>query len=455
MNKDTTETEQVVQNLSSFNYEKRVAALTRLQNLKTNHKEELQNVNMHFHSFYSYNAEFWSPVRIAWESKQRALYASGIIDFDVLSGLEEFFKAGEILALRTNVGIETRAYLEEFAHKEIDSPGEPGVSYIAGTGFCKIPEKGSPEAETLEIYSRKATDRNIALIQRINRHVPEIALNYSEVIPLTPSGNATERHIVSAYIRKSSEVFTEINERVAYWARILNLELESTRELLGALHRFEDVVRSKFAKKGGFGYVQPSRKTFPPVQDFFDFVKSCGAIPMESWLDGTSEGEKDGRALLELSVSKGAAALNIIPDRNWNIADSKQKAIKTRNLKVIIDTAVSMNLPLHIGTEMNKKGLPFVDDLGGADLNPYKKVFMEGARICVGHTIMGRFADFFYTGQNAESEFGHLEKRNRFFASVGTLPALNVQTGNELREAGVEKSFGLICDSAKQGKWMV
>ena len=84
----------------------------------------------------------------------------------------------------------------------------------------------------------------------------------------------------------------------------------------------------------------------------------------------TSEGEKDGKALLELSESKGAAALNIIPDRNWNIADDKEKAIKTQNLRNIIETAESMDMPIHIGTEMNKKGLPFVDDLNGADLNP-------------------------------------------------------------------------------------
>jgi len=432
-----------------------MAALKRLQGKGMNPREELQNVNMHFHSFYSYNAEFWSPARIAWEAKQRALYASGIIDFDVLSGLEEFFKAGEILALRTNVGIETRAYLEEFEDKEIDSPGEPGVSYIAGTGFFKIPVKGSPEEKTLEMYSKKAKARNIALIQGINRHVPEIALDYSDVIPLTPSGNATERHIVSAYIQKAAEVFTEPDQRVVYWARILDLDLLSCRELLGSMHRFEDVVRSKFAKRGGFGYVQPSRETFPPVQDFFDFVRSCGAIPMESWLDGSSEGEKEGRALLELSVSKGAAALNIIPDRNWNIADPEQKAIKTDQLRKIVETAVSMNMPLHIGTEMNKKGLPFVDDLEGAELNPYKEVFLEGARICVGHTLLGRFADFSYVGQNAESEFGKLERRNEFFASVGALPAINVQTGNALREAGIQKSFGLINDSAKQGKWMV
>jgi hypothetical protein len=452
---DSTKIEQLEQNLSSFDSKERRAALVQLQNLQSFNNKEQQNVNMHFHSFNSYNAEFWSPTQIAWETKKNALYAAGIIDFDVLAGLEEYFEAGELLGLRTSVGIETRAFLNEYAHKEIDSPGEPGVSYIAGTGFYKLPDKDSEQASVLESYSQKAATRNIDLIERINKNVPKIALKFNEVLALTPSGNATERHIISAYIQKAADVFPEKNALIAYWSELLNLGLEQTAELIASGHKLEDVVRSKFAKRGGYGYVQPSSDTFPPVEDFFAFVKSCGAIPMESWLDGTSDGEKDGLALLELSKLKGAAALNIIPDRNWNIADSKVKAIKTKNLKKIIETAVNMEMPIHIGTEMNKKGLPFVDDLTGADLNPYKEIFLDGARIIVGHTLLGRFADFSYTGDKAETEFVSLKKRNAFFASVGALPAVDSEIANVLREAGEEKSFGIICNSAKKGKWII
>jgi len=452
---DSAEISQVEHRLSSFDHLERMSVLNQVQGLAEARDAEQENVNLHFHSFYSYNAEYWSPVRIAWEAKKNDLYAAGIIDFDVLEGLPEFFEAGEILGLRTSVGMETRAFLDEYADREIDSPGEPGVSYIAGTGFYRMPEKGSVQALELGRYNQNAADRNIALIGRINPHVPEIALNYDEVIPLTPSGNATERHIVSAYIQKAFRAFPDRSELVTFWSRILDMDREAGGDLLGNMHGLEDVVRAKFAKKGGLGYVQPSSETFPPVREFFDFVRSCGAIPMESWLDGTSEGEKDGRALLELSGSKGAAALNLIPDRNWNIADEKIKAIKTRNLRNIIETAVSMDMPVHIGTEMNKKGLPFVDDLNGSDLIPYKNIFLEGARIITGHTILGRFADYSYTGEKAESEYPDLNKRNKFFASVGALPAVNIQTGNVLREAGHERSFSMICDSASKGKWMV
>jgi hypothetical protein len=444
---------QLVQNLSSFDSNERRAALIQLHNQLSFNGEELQNVNMHFHSFNSYNAEFWSPTQIAWEAKKNALYAAGIIDFDVLAGLEEYFEAGELLGIRTSVGIETRAFLHEYAHKEIDSSGEPGVSYIAGTGFYELPEKDSEQALTLASYNQKAAERNIDLIHRINKHVPEIALDYNEVLALTPSGNATERHIISAYVQKATQVYQEPGTLVSYWSGLLGLGLEKTAELIESGNKLEDVVRSKFAKRGGFGYVQPSSDTFPPVEDFFAFVKSCGAIPMESWLDGTSDGEKDGKALLELSKSKGAAALNLIPDRNWNIADSKVKAIKTQNLKNIIETAVSMDMPIHIGTEMNKKGLPFVDDLNGADLNPYKEIFLNGAQIIVGHTLLGRFADFTYLGEKAESEFCILKNRNAFFASIGALSAVDSKIANTLREAGEEKAYSIMCDSAKQGKW--
>lgn len=446
---------QLEQNLNSFDSKERRTALIKLQSQLNFNIKEQQNVNMHFHSFNSYNAEFWSPTRIAWESKKNALYATGIIDFDVLSGLEEFFETGDMLGLRTSVGMETRAFLHEYADKDIDSPGEPGVSYIAGTGFYKLPEKSSKQESTLKNFGQKAAARNLDLIDRINAHVPEIAIDYNEVLPLTPSGNATERHIISAYIQKASKVYPDKESLIAYWSDILNLSLTETGKLINGGNKLEDIVRSKFAKKGGFGYVQPSSETFPPVEGVFAFVKACGAIPMESWLDGTSEGERDGKALLELSKSKGAAALNLIPDRNWNIADKKAKAIKTENLKKIIETAVSMDMPVHIGTEMNKKGLPFVDDLNGADLRPFKEIFLTGAKIIVGHTLLGRFADFTYLGEKAESEFSNVKMRNSFFASVGALPPVNLEIAETLIEAGQKKSFNMIWDSAKNGKWII
>ena len=59
----------------------------------------------------------------------------GIVDFDVLDAVEEFLDACEAAGVRGSAGIESRVFIPEFADREINSPGEPGVYYHMGIGF--------------------------------------------------------------------------------------------------------------------------------------------------------------------------------------------------------------------------------------------------------------------------------------------------------------------------------
>jgi hypothetical protein len=447
--------ENVNRKMNSFNSSDRKDALNELLNQHPIFHPESSNVNLHFHSFNSYNSENWSPTRIACESKLRGLYATGIIDFDVIDGRDEFLEASELLGLRASVGIETRTFLTEYSHLEIDSPGEPGVSYIAGSGFVNPFAEGSSQAITLAEYRNKALERNLALVGRINGKMPEIAIDYlTDVVPLTPSGNATERHIIQAYIQKSIKQNSDKKVLYELWSQVLGkaaIEVEAAFQNMSSL---EDLVRARLAKKGGVGYVQPTADTFPKVEDFFAWTRSCGAVPLESWLDGTSRGEEDGKALLELSREKGAMGLNIIPDRNWNIMDLELKALKYNKLKEIVQIADQMDFPIQIGTEMNKAGLPFADDLEGEYLKPFKNSFLNGAKILIGHAVLQRFAGFSYSSAETDDFFNHnLKHKNEFFASVGELPPVNRTIADILRNAGKEQPFTIIQDALKKGKW--
>ena len=441
--------------MNSFNPSERKDALNELLNQNPIFQSESSNVNLHFHSFNSYNSENWSPTRIACESKLRGLYAAGIIDFDVIDGRDEFLEAAELLSLRASVGIETRAFLTEYSHLEIDSPGEPGVSYIAGSGFVTPFAEGSSQAITLAEYRNKALERNVALVGRINGKMPEIAIDYfTDVVPLTPSGNATERHIIQAYIQKSIRTNPEKNDLYILWGEILGKTLAEVENVFQNIPLLEDLVRAKLAKKGGVGYEQPTIKTFPRVEEFFAWTRSCGAVPLESWLDGTSVGEEDGKALLELSREKGAMGLNIIPDRNWNIRDPEIKALKYNKLKEIVQIADRMDFSIQIGTEMNKAGLPFADDLDGEYLKPFKNSFLNGAKILIGHAVLQRFTGFSYSSSETDDFFNHnLKHKNEFFASVGELPPVNKVIANKLRNAGKDQSFTVIQDALKRGNW--
>jgi len=441
--------------LDDFSPEVRKSALEKLTALEIPPGDPVDNVNLHTHTFFSYNAYNWSPSRFAWESRKAGLYAAGIIDFDGVDGVTEFLMASEALSLRATAGIEIRGFLKEFADFEIDSPGEPGVHYMAGAGFVKMPRKGTPEEAYLQFLKRKSETRSRDMVDRINAAVPDIAIDFDDVLRTrTPGGYATERHFVSAYIAKIKERFSAPGQAPAYLSGLLAIPGDAASALWGNLPSLEEKIRGKLMKRGGYGYVQPGPETFPPVGEVYAWVKACGAVPMDSWLDGTSAGESRARELLECNRSLGARALNVIPDRNWNVKDPADRQRKLENLKKIIELAGEFHMPIHIGTEGNKIGLPFVDDLGGADLNPYKSVFVSGARVLIGHAVLARFADFSYAGDRADAEFAADTKaRNRFFEAAGELPPVNAPVGAELREMGPDKALEIVRESAKRGKW--
>jgi hypothetical protein len=405
------------------------------------------NFNMHMHSFFSFNSHEWSPSRIAWEARAAGLLAAGLCDFDVLDGLEEFLAAGRRVGLRTSAYVETRVFLSEYAEHEITSPGEPGVTYIMGAGFARDFPGGTQQAEGLDGYRQAARDRNLALIDRVNAQLPDVAIHYdNDVIPLTPAGNATERHIIRAYNQRAQTVFGSGDELTQYWAGVLGKDESAIRAVKDNEPAFEEMLRAGLVKKGGLAYEQPTVDTFPALDDFVDWVLLCEAMPMITYVDGTSSGEKDIRALLECQMAKGCVALNIIPDRNWNLKNPDVAAIKIAKLADCVAQADALNLPVNIGTEMNKQGLPFVDDLDGQALRPHRDVFTRGAAVFVGQSLLHRYAGYSYTGAAAKAELPDIPTRNAFFAGVGLLPPVDEPTAHQLEDMGEAKALSWFHD---------
>lgn len=411
------------------------------------------NFNMHCHSFFSYNSEGWSPSRLAYECRSRGLCAAALCDFDVLDGLDEFLEAGRLLALRAAAHLETRVFVKELADADISSPGEPGVAYIMGCGFTGVPAADSDAGKVLARLRQGARDRNLALIARVNAALPAIALDYErDVLPLTPEGVATERHIVRAYNTRGREAFTDQAARAAFWSPLLKCSAAAFPAIEADMPKLEDLIRGALAKRGGLGYIQPDEKTFPSAAAFVAWVKACGAIPTIAWLDGTSGGEADADRLLDLMTGMGCAALNIIPDRNWNLKKPEEAARKQALLDEIVRKCAQRNLPLNVGTEMNKGGLPFADDITSGVLSKYAAIFTQGMRIMVGQTLLGIYAGAPYLGARAAAEFKDIARRNDFYAAVGALPALTNRQADRLLEAGHEKAYSILADAARAAK---
>ena len=79
-------------------------------------------------------------------------------------------------------------------------------------------------------------------------------------------------------------------------------------------------------KQGGVGYVAPDRGSFPEMAKMNRFVAEAGAIPTVAWLDGASEGERRMEDFVDVAIASGAAALNVIPDRNYTPGSPDEQA---------------------------------------------------------------------------------------------------------------------------------
>lgn len=448
----------LIEQLDSFDLEERSQALKDLAvccgAILT---EPLERVNMHMHSFFSYNTKNYSPSHIAWEARCKGLFAAGLCDFDVLDGLEEFLAAGQVLGLRATVNLETRAFFRDYAQMDINSPGEPGVTYIMGAGFTGSPKPGSRAAATLLQYRRQAGERNRSLVARINAHLPEIALDYAaDVLPLSPGACPTERHIVRAYREKANAAFKTSVALFAFWAKLMKAQTADVETWSRKIPVMEDKIRAVLAKSGGIGYERPTEKTFPPVDAFVAWVRDCQAIPMATWLDGTSRGEADSKAMMECLRERGVCALNIIPDRNHRITDAAVRAVKLQKLAEVVAVADKLQFPINIGTEMNKDGQPFADDTGCEALRSYHATFLRGACIMVGQTLLARYANFSYVSAAAQAEFGNnARQKNDFFEAVGLLPPLTTVLAAKLSALGPEQALACLRDSARRCSWVV
>ena len=435
--------EELASQLDSFDAGKRRQALERLaRRAREETRPRRAEVNLHCHTFFSYNAYGFSPSRFAWEAARYGLEVAGIVDFDVLDGVREFLDAGRLLRLKTVAGFETRVFVRDLRDKVTNSPNEPGVSYLITTGFAEPPGPGTAAAETLKAMRDCARRRNRAVLERANRHLDLVQVDYErDVLPLTPAGNATERHMLAAYDRRAREAFPKDEDLARFWSDRLAEPRERIRELLKDPVALRNLMRVRLMKYGGVGYAPPEEGSFPSLEEVVEMALACGAVPSGGWLDGTNDGEADVVGLFRFWLSKGLACVTIIPDRNWNLKDPGDKAVKVQKLNAAVKAALELDMPILVGTEMNADGQKFVDTFAAVDMEPHRAAFLSGARFAWGHTLLKMTAGVGCTGPWAEQHFGDdRARRNAFFERVGAGPYPDERTMEKLAEAGSEST---------------
>lgn len=383
-------TEDILIALSDFNEGVRREALEKISRLIKDGKIQRDSnlkpwLNLHLHTFHSYNYNNWSPARIVFEGWKAGLKYVGTVDFDTLAGVEETLLAGRLLDIKVVSGFESRVFIDEMKDVVMNSPKEPGIYYLCGKGFLKYPDENTEEGRYFKKMKELAQGRNRKVIEKLNRYLKDIFVDYEkDVLPLTPSANPTERHIIEAYQIKSEKI---LGEKVdTFWSDILKMRVDRVRDMrTNKRADFQELLRKELIKYGGPGYMPPERENFPLFDDVVKMTEKAGGVPTGTWLDGTHPGEENPEKLLDFLESKGIKAITIIPERNHNIVDTKEREMKIKKLDEFMSISQKMNIPVVCGTEMNKPGQPFIDDFENPVLKRYLSYFLSSARIFFRH----------------------------------------------------------------------
>jgi hypothetical protein len=310
-----------------------------------------------------------------------------------------------------------------------------------GIGFTSscVPESA---AGVLAHMRQLVVQRNQGIISRVNAYLDPVTIDYQrDVLPLTPGGNPTERHIVVAYIRAAERQAPDV---VAFWADRLAMPADQVATLMREFGKFQNHIRSKLMKQGGVGYVLPTHDAFPTVAEVNRLILACGALPCAGWLDGLSAGEQAFGELLELMMGRGAVVLNIIPDRNWNIADPQMRQLKVSKLVETVRLAGELGLPLNVGTEMNAFGQKLVDDFDVPEMRPLRQAFLDGSYFIYGHTILQRALGLGFLSEWAQTELPDRRQRNAFYTRLGHSVPPGRASMEKLRRLGVRTPTELV-----------
>ena len=159
--------------------------------------------------------------------------------------------------------------------------------------------------------------------------------------------------------------------------------------------------------------------------------------------------------MLECMTAKGAAALNIIPDRNWNIADPERAA-----RKIAQPATRSWPRPTRFGAADQHRH-------GDEQASACRSWTIWTARRC-GRTggVPARGADH-GRAHAAAALRGLLVRRaggggrvpgrrtrgTTFFERVGALPPLTAPAAERLNRLGPERALAAMRDAAATGRW--
>ncbi len=335
-------------------------------------------INTHVHTAKSFSY-FASPSDAVWQARLADLAIFGINDHYTIAGHPEFDAACRIAGVEPLFSMEAVATWDEAfrAGATVNDPSNPGRTYLTAKGVTRDFPPGCQGERDLATMNAALLARNREMTAKLCAWIETKlgkadALDFDDVLALTPHGQPTERHVSEAAARYLESEFTDENARREAGETLL--ETEVTVETLRDNASFQNLVRAQTLKSGKPAFVEESPEAFIPVERMVSLSLDLGAIPTYPVLGNpVTPWEEDLDALYDRLEDLEIRAIEVIPDRNT-----------AERLLDIVEKAATRGFPVFNGTEHNTKSeQPLVDKFFFDER--FRPHFERGARVLIEH----------------------------------------------------------------------
>lgn len=285
---------------------------------------EVENVNAHLHTPYSFSAFESIPQAMDMAAEQNVKVV-GINDFYSMEGYAEWDRESRKRGLYPLFNIEFISLNadDRLRGVKVNDPNNPGRTYLSGKGLAYPVTLGGEPAAKLAKVREESNMQVKAMCDKVSglfkANGCDFGYNYELIKSALTLGSVRERHLAKAIRHAVERIFPDTDASAAFYGKLFGGKALKSDPADKA--GVENEIRSNLLKAGGAAFVPETPEAFLPMEQVRRIILAAGGIPTYPFLADDSKGgftdfEEELQDVSSMLKKRGFYSVEFISTRN-------------------------------------------------------------------------------------------------------------------------------------------